>query len=142
MIKKFLVAAAMSIALSAAMLTPAQAAPAEPRDVLAIPSVTPSPEHWLHPRDQAEATDWVNNCADGRYCTWIRSNTGRYSFFQFYRCQEYALSNWGGTSNYFNNQRGATVELRGERHNLIRTHSPGSKFITNWDPVWFINLCA
>jgi hypothetical protein len=34
------------------------------------------------------------------------------------------------------------VQLLGSRHDHLRYMSPRHKFITNWDSVFFINLCA
>ena len=105
------------------------------------PSVSPNAEKTEFGKwSQQQATDWVNNCPPGRYCTWIRDGE-YYSMFQFYRCGVYTLSRFLGISNYFNNQN-VTVQLLGSRHEVLRTHGPGSKFITNWDPVFYINLCT
>jgi hypothetical protein len=121
---------------------PSQLSAAAPAKVASLgPWTNPGPEvsefgKWT----QQQATDWVNRCPAGRFCTWIRDGE-YYTMFQFYRCQVYALSNWVGTTNFFNNQN-VTVELLGSRHELIRTESPGLKFITNWNPIFYINLCA
>jgi hypothetical protein len=105
------------------------------------PWVSPNPEKsefgkWT----QQQATDWVNACPPGRFCTWIREGE-YYTMFQFYRCGVYSLSGWLGVTNFFNNQN-VNVELLGSRHEVLRTEWPGLKFITNWDPVFYINLCA
>ncbi|TCC30564.1 hypothetical protein [Kribbella sindirgiensis] len=153
MIKRILAASAAAAALVLGLSAPGALA-VEPRPdkvsasnqaLAGVPAVTPSPEIWERKRwSQAQATDWVNKCPAGRFCTWIRhtDSTGTtYAIFQFYRCQVYSLSNWLGTTNYFNNQT-RRVELLGSRHEHLRYMSVGKKFITNWDNVWYINLCA
>ncbi|MEU9891571.1 hypothetical protein [Sphaerisporangium sp. NPDC051011] len=139
--RRVLVSLATALALSgllAAAPTPAQAA-------FPWPSVSPSPEHWLtkYGWTQQQATDWVNACAAGRFCTWVRAGGSgdTYELFQFYRCQEYSLSNWLGTTAYYNHQT-VRVQLLGSRHEHLRYLSVGRQFITNWDAVWYINLCA
>jgi len=118
-------------------------APTPARVAYPWPSASPNPEHWETKRwTQQQATDWVNACPAQRFCTWIRESNGvTYALFQFYRCQEYALSKWLGTTNFYNHQN-VRVELRGSRHEHLRYLSSGQKFITNWDPVFYINLCA
>jgi hypothetical protein len=104
------------------------------------PYTSPNPEVSASAGSQQEATDWVNRCPSGRFCTWIRDRSS-YSLFQFYRCGVYALNNFNGITNFYNNQN-VRVELQGSRHETVRYESPGEKFITNWDPIWYINLCA
>jgi hypothetical protein len=154
MIKKLFAVLAAGSALVVGVCVPSAVA-VEPRPDRAAavvqapykwPAVSPSPEVWdtKYNWSQAQATDWVNRCPKGRFCTWIRytsSTSTSYSLFQFYRCQVYSLTNWLGTTNYFNNQT-RRVELLGSRHEHLRYMSVGQKFITNWDNVWYINLCA
>jgi hypothetical protein len=114
-----------------------QAAPAGILD----PWVSPNPEKsefgkWT----QQQATDWVNNCPPGRFCNWIRKGEW-YTMFQFYKCGVYSLSGWTGISNYFNNQN-VRVQILGSRHEVKTWFNPGEKFITNWNPIWYINMCA
>ncbi|WP_328323946.1 hypothetical protein OHA70_32020 [Kribbella sp. NBC_00382] len=148
MIKKLVgaLAAATALLLFTATLTP----PATAADLtteqtaaaaaLPWPYTSPNPEVWESATSQQQATDWVNRCPSGRFCTWIRDGSS-YSLFQFYRCGIYALNNFNGISNFYNNQN-VRVELQGSRHEPVRYESPGYKFITNWDPIWYINLCA
>ncbi|MEV4093053.1 hypothetical protein [Streptosporangium saharense] len=147
-IKRVLAALTLVVAALAGLASPAGADVASAGNVsttaksaLAWPTVNPAPEYWdTKYWTQEEATNWVNNCASGRFCTWIRNGSG-YALFQFYNCTEYALARWEGTTPYFNNQN-VRVELRDEYHRTLRYIAPGAKFITNWDAVWFINLCA
>ncbi|MBB5840284.1 hypothetical protein [Kribbella italica] len=154
MIKKLIAGLTVASALLLALSVPGAAAAEDPSKpasapaqaaVLGTPGVTPSPEIWERKRwSQAQATDWVNKCPAGRFCAWIRytDSTGTtYAIFQFFQCKEYKLSNWLGTSNYFNNQT-VRVQLLGSRHDHLRYLSKGHKFITNWDSVYYINLCA
>ncbi|MFF4415071.1 hypothetical protein ACFYY8_21290 [Streptosporangium sp. NPDC001559] len=147
-IKRVLAALTLVVAALAGLVSPAGAdvasagsAPTTVKSALAFPTVSPVPEFWdTRYWTQDQATEWVNNCASGRLCTWIRNGSG-YALFQFYNCTEYALARWEGTTPYFNNQN-VRVELRDQYHRTLRYMEPGAKFITNWDAVWFINLCA
>ncbi|MFI7531799.1 hypothetical protein [Streptosporangium sp. NPDC049376] len=151
-IKRVLAALTLVVAALAGLVSPAGAdvasvkgVPTAAKDIIPWPVVSPAPEVWDTKSDwsQQQATDWVNSCGPERLCTWIRYNAGngdRYVLFRFYTCAEYALTRWGGTTPYFNNQN-VRVELRDQQHNPIRYFEPGAKFITNWDPVWFIKLC-
>lgn len=154
MIKRILAASVAAAALVLGLSAPSAVAvaprsdeaPAVVQASLPWPSVSPSPEIWDTKSNwsQAQATDWVNRCPAGRFCTWIRetsSASATYELFQFYRCQVYSLTNWLGTTNYHNHQT-VRVELLGSRHEHLRYMSVGQKFITNWDDVWYINLCA
>jgi hypothetical protein len=143
--RRMLVSLATALALSGLLVgvpTPAQA---QAQAAFPWPSVNPAPEYWdtKYGWSQQQATGWVNNCPSGRFCTWVRESgsSDTYALFQFYQCREYALSNWHGTTAYYNNQN-VRVQLLGERHDHLRYLSAGSQFITNWDAVWFINLCA
>ncbi|SEH01344.1 hypothetical protein SAMN05444920_12048 [Nonomuraea solani] len=143
--RRVLVSLAAALVLSGLLTAPTAAQTTAQTTAQATamwPSVTPSPEHWYTKSgwSQQQATDWVNQCPGGRFCTWIR-NGNTYELFQFYRCQQYALSDWLGTSNYYNHQN-VRVELLGSRHEHIRYLASNHQFITNWDPVWYINLCA
>jgi hypothetical protein len=105
------------------------------------PWISPNPEKSEYGKwTQQQATDWVNNCPSGRFCTWIRDGE-YYTMFQLYKCGVYALDDWYGTTNFFNNQN-VNVQILDSRHAVRTTESPGLKFITNWDTAWYINLCA
>lgn len=147
MLKKLMAAAAVML-LASVLVSPAtaQARPSDPEagthsaSILG-PWISPNPENSAFGKwTQQQATDWVNNCPPGRFCTWIRDGE-YYTMFQLYRCGVYALDEWYGTTNFFNNQN-VHVEILDSRHAVRTTLWPGQKFITNWDTAWYINLCA
>ncbi|WP_327092505.1 hypothetical protein OIE66_18245 [Nonomuraea sp. NBC_01738] len=87
---------------------------------------------------------WTKRCPAGRFCTTQQGNGTQNIGFQFYRCQEYALTNWGvnGDSHalVYNNQN-VTVKYLDRRHAELNSTPPGYFEIIDFKPVWFIRLC-
>jgi len=113
---------------------------------LAWVSVDPEPELIVDPI-KGDQVRWVDACTINRFCTFQAGNTKPpYSYigFQFYRCQEYALTNWGINGPawvpVFNNQN-VTVKYLNSRHAEIDSTPPFTRELVNFKPVWFIDLC-
>jgi hypothetical protein len=139
--------AAALMLFATTLATPAAQAQSDATTQVAAPAgildpwVSPNPEASAFGKwTQQQATDWVNNCPAARFCTWIRDGE-YYTMFQFYRCGTYSLSGWLGTTNFYNHQN-VQVETLGSRHEHIGYIPTNWKFITNWDKVWYINLCT
>ncbi|WP_433477847.1 hypothetical protein ACQPZP_12830 [Spirillospora sp. CA-142024] len=128
--------------------SPSEAAPIQKTaGARALPfvTVTPDPEYIADPI-RIDPFDWVNNCTPGRFCAYQADSASqdRYLGFQFYKCREYALSNWGiYGSNFravFNNQN-VTVKYLNERHAVIDSTPPYQRDVVGWKAVWYISLC-
>ncbi|WP_157239445.1 hypothetical protein [Catenuloplanes japonicus] len=140
--KRVLLAFAMLVTAVLAA-TPAHAAPVSASALGAIVTVSPQAEVTVDPL-RTDQVAWVDSCLAGRFCTFQVGSGGQYIGFQFYRCTEYALSNFGVNTRYsrvFNNQN-VTVQYLDSSHRPIASTPPGGKAIVDFQPVWYINLCA
>ncbi|TDC36687.1 hypothetical protein E1281_39720 [Actinomadura sp. KC345] len=109
----------------------------------AVVSVSPNAEYTEDPLRSTPAT-WVSNCPQSRFCTTQTGSTGRNIGFQFYRCTEYALTNWGVNGNNYRlvyNNQNVTVKYLNRRHGVLDSTSPWTSDVVNFKPVWYISLC-
>ncbi|MFD0854955.1 hypothetical protein ACFQ07_22125 [Actinomadura adrarensis] len=109
----------------------------------ALVSVKPSAEYTEDPLRSTPAT-WVSNCPKYRFCTTQVGSTGRNIGFQFYRCAEYALTNWGVNGNSYRlvyNNQNVTVNYLNQRHGVVDSTGPWKSDVVNFKPIWYISLC-
>jgi hypothetical protein len=109
----------------------------------AVVTVSPRAEYTEDPLRTSTVT-WVSKCPRSRFCTTQVGSGGQNIGFQFYRCTEYALTNWGvnGASDrfVFNNQN-VTVNYLNQRRAVIDSTPPNQTDVVNFKPVWYISLC-
>ena len=120
---------------------PAQAVPVTIQDALV--TVKPSAEYTEEPL-RSNPHEWTLRCPLYRMCA-TQPAFGHYIGFQFYKCQEYALTNWGvngsnSTREIYNHQT-VTVKFLGIRHNELYSVPPGYVWSIDFKPVWYIGLC-
>ncbi|MEU8869483.1 hypothetical protein [Streptomyces umbrinus] len=120
--------------------------PAETSDVGvagALVTVSPSAEVTDDPLNIGRVA-WTQRCPRYRFCTTQQGSSGSNLGFQFYRCTEYALTNWGVNGDphalVYNNQN-VTVKYLDRRHAELNSTPPGSFEIIDFKPVWYISLC-
>ncbi|GAA0827636.1 hypothetical protein ACFQVD_21640 [Streptosporangium amethystogenes subsp. fukuiense] len=109
----------------------------------ALVTVSPSAEYTEDPLGIGRVA-WTQRCPASRFCTTQVGSGNQNIGFQFYRCTEYALTNWGvnGDRNslVYNNQN-VTVKYLNQRHAEIQSTPPGYFEIIDFKPVWYISLC-
>ncbi|MER5625265.1 hypothetical protein ABT061_29940 [Streptosporangium sp. NPDC002544] len=109
----------------------------------ALVTVSPRAEYTEDPLRIGRVA-WTQRCPASRFCTTQVGSGGQNIGFQFYKCTEYALTNWGvnGDRNslVYNNQN-VTVKFLDQRHAEIQSTPPGYFEIIDFKPVWYISLC-
>jgi hypothetical protein len=124
--------------------TPSEAATSQkPAVAGAVVTVSPSAEVTEDPLSTTTVA-WVSRCPKFRFCTTQVGSAGQNIGFQFYKCTEYALSNWGvngATDRFVKNAQDVTVNFLDKRHAVIDSTPPNKTDVVDFKPVWFISLC-
>ena len=143
--------AAAAMALSSGLVTwgfaatPSEAATSQKPAAVAgyVVTVSPSAEYTEDPLSTSTVA-WVSRCPVSRFCTTQEGSAGQNIGFQFFKCVEYTLKNWGlnGASDRFvKNNQNVTVNFLDKRHAVVDSTPPGQTDIVDFKPVWFISLC-
>jgi hypothetical protein len=146
---KVLRALVAMMALSASLVV--TAAPSEAATIQqpaaadgALVTVSPSAEYTEDPL-RSLSYPWTLNCPLYRMCTTQVGSGGQFIGFQFYRCTEYALTNWGvngpNSIRPVYNHQTVTVKFLNRRHAEIDSIRPGFIKDVDFKPVWYISLC-